>query len=39
MDPNSTIIYSMVIMGGIGLLCGTILLIASKFLLCPLMSA
>lgn len=36
MDPNSTIIYSIVIMGGIGLLCGTILLIASKFFAVPL---
>lgn len=31
MDSNSTIVYSVVIMGSIGLLCGTLLLIASKF--------
>lgn len=31
MDSHSTIFYSIIIMGGVGLLCGTILLIASKF--------
>lgn len=36
MDANSTIFYSVIIMGGIGILCGTILLIASKFFAVPL---
>ncbi len=36
MDANSIIIYSILIMGGIGLFCGTILLIASKFFAVPL---